>query len=214
MVQNIICYGILTQGEFNLNYFLILLSFYFSIGRINNVKEFQDIFKKLKSEISTLLSNLKQSGHNSSGEELECEVYDRFVGNHKQKKIMLFYCWLEWKHHFDDIGWLTRTIESNSSPIVSTPTSSATPSKKRKADRLIKDEMVINLANSLNNEDVHQSEIIKNNAEEQYYRSNTLSGKISNVKEWIKNEDGIFTEEQIKNFKTKLIDLTQQFLNE
>ena len=100
-------YNLLIQGEYIFEYFLI---YFGSAGRLNDIRTFQAIFSKMKPKLSTLEKRYRQSGHHSSGEELDEEIFDRYIcfGKTGNKDYLLYYCWLEWKTHLNDCAWLSR----------------------------------------------------------------------------------------------------------
>lgn len=72
-----------------------------------------------------LEKNYKKSGHHSTGQELDNEIYNNWIyprnytppeddslDDDDKKDLSLFYCWLTWKDHLDTCGWLSRFEKS------------------------------------------------------------------------------------------------------
>lgn len=64
----------------------------------------------MKSKLSTLKGSMRVSGHYCTGEELNEEIYDKWIniGYTGNKDLVLFYCWLEWNEIQDQCAWLSR----------------------------------------------------------------------------------------------------------
>lgn len=175
---------------------------------------------KYKSAVTVLMSNFRKSGQNSTGTEMEDEIYNNFLGNGSSKDLLLFYCWKEWNTFFPIHGWLLRSSES-SSPSSTLESSSSSPpsessSKKRKRngeEQLIPKEVITQLQEAFTNEALENSIIERNRFEIAKLQRDDLTDKMNRLEVFIENKSNIFTEEQVIEYKKKYAEYANEMLS-
>ena len=168
----------------------------FSKGLFEDGKSFRQCFNTYKSKVSELIYRFKVSGHHSSGDEMIDEMYNSFLGPGNSKDLLVFYCWLEWKDDFENYGWLNR-MDGRSTSITCDQFQS--PESKKKKQKITQEPIEKLMVNEL----LDQSEIDKNNAQTKLTNIAVIDARINQLKVWIKNEDGIATEEEITKFRAE-----------